>query len=51
MLQFNPYFRPSAKELLKHKIFDDYRRPDLEQPAPFKITLDIDDKDVDGEEE
>ena len=25
MTEFNPYFRPSAKELLKNKIFDDMR--------------------------
>jgi len=25
MLEFNPYFRPTAKELLKHKVFDGIR--------------------------
>lgn len=51
MLQINPYFRPSAKELLSNKIFDKYRRDDLEEPSPFKLTLDIDDKEAIGDEE
>ena len=25
MLQFNPYFRPTARELLKHRVFDSIR--------------------------
>jgi len=35
MLEFNPYFRQSAGDLLKNKVFDCIRRPELEQPAPF----------------
>lgn len=31
MLQFNPYFRPSAKELLKHSYFDDIRSAEFEK--------------------
>lgn len=31
MLQFNPYFRPSAKELLNHRYFDDVRTAEYEQ--------------------
>jgi len=42
MLQFNPHFRPSASELLKNKIFDEYRKDELEQPPPCKIVIDID---------
>lgn len=42
MLQFNPYYRPTAKELLKSKIFDKIRCEDLEKSAPFKILIDID---------
>lgn len=42
MLEFNPNFRSNAGELLKNKIFDNIRKPHLEQPAPYKIQLDID---------
>jgi serine/threonine protein kinase len=35
MLEFNPSFRNSAGELLKNKVFDKIRRPQMEQPAPF----------------
>ena len=31
MLQFNPFFRPTAKELLKHPIFDKIRLPEIEK--------------------
>ena len=51
MLQFNPYFRPSAKELLENKIFDNYRREDLEEASPFKLSLDIDDKEAFSQED
>jgi hypothetical protein len=51
MLQFNPHFRPSAKELLENKIFDKFRREDLEEEAPFKLNLDIDDKEADNVED
>jgi mitogen-activated protein kinase 1/3 len=39
MLTFNPYFRPSAKNLLQSKIFDRIRQPELERPAPFKLVI------------
>ena len=51
MVQFNPHFRPSAKELLENKIFDKFRRVDLEEDAPFKLNLDIDDKEAEGEQD
>jgi len=31
MLEFNPYFRSSARELLKHPVFDDIRIFDNEK--------------------
>ena len=42
MLEFNPYFRPTAKECLQSKVFDAIRVPGLEASAPFKINIDID---------
>ena len=42
MLGFNHYFRPSARELLKHRIFDKIRIPNIEEPSPHKIVIDID---------
>ena len=42
MTEFNPYFRPSAKELLKNKIFDSIRKKKLEEKAPYKIMVDTD---------
>lgn len=42
LLEFNPFYRASAKDCLKSKIFDKIRVPALEEDAPFKITLDID---------
>ena len=42
MLEFNPYFRPTAKDLLKNKIFDEYRMPELEEKCPSRIKIDID---------
>ena len=41
MLEFNPYFRPTAKELLKHRVFDNLRSGQ-EVSAPKKIVIDID---------
>ena len=35
MLEFNPSFRNSAGELLKSKVFDKIRKPQMEEPAPF----------------
>ena len=42
MLEFNPYFRPTAKECLQNKIFDNIRVTGLEISAPFKINIDVD---------
>lgn len=39
MLEFNHQFRSSAKEMLKHKIFDDIRVERLEEGAPYEIHL------------
>ena len=46
MLEFNPYFRNSASEILKHKIFDGCRKkyPDSEVEAEWKIQLVCDEK-------
>ena len=45
MTEFNPYFRPSAKELLKNKIFDSIRMKEIEENASHKIIIDIDNYD------
>jgi len=45
LIQFNPYFRTNAKECLKHNIFDEIRAEELEQDAPFKIYLNVDQPD------
>ena len=42
MLCFNHYFRPTARELLKNKIFDKIRIPSIEEASPHKIVIDID---------
>lgn len=39
MLEYNPYFRPTAKQLLKNKIFDKIRDKNNEMKAPFKIVM------------
>jgi len=49
MLQFNPYFRPNAKELLKHPIFDELRDKDLEKRSQYKILIDMDGDNSSGE--
>ena len=45
MLQFNPYFRPTARELLKNPIFDSIRIPACEKKAEFKLVIEHDLKD------
>ena len=42
MLTFNPNKRLSANQLLKHKLFDKIRVQDLEEGAPHKINLKVD---------
>lgn len=42
MLEFNPNFRGTAAELLKSKVFDKIRKPEMEVSAPFQIKLAID---------
>ena len=42
MLQFNPFFRPTAKELLQHHIFDKIRFSINEADATHGIRIDID---------
>lgn len=42
MLEFNPYFRPSAEIILKNKIFDKIRVPALENLAKSKIFIKCD---------
>ena len=39
MLEFNPYFRQQASEILKANIFDKIRDPKLEMPAPCEVHL------------
>lgn len=45
MLEYNHYYRPTAKQLLKNKFFDDIRVPELQGIAPFKIVINIDKND------
>jgi len=42
MMEFNPHFRPTAKECLQNSLFDAIRVPALETSAPFKINIDVD---------
>jgi serine/threonine protein kinase len=42
MLEFNPYFRQSARELLKSKLFDDIRIVENEKQSVEKIKMIID---------
>ena len=42
MLEFNPYFRLSAAECLRHKMFDYIRNPQLEQGSPIVLNFDFD---------
>ena len=43
MLQFNPHFRPTTKELLGHHAFDDIRT-DTEITSNYRIVIDEGDK-------
>ena len=42
MLQFNPYLRHSAAELLKDPYFDEVRCSEYEDPQPSHTVLEID---------
>lgn len=42
MLEFNPYFRLSARELIKNKLFDEYRIIENEKQSSEKIKLVVD---------
>ena len=42
MLQYNPYFRPSVKQLLKNKLFDEVRMDENQMLSPIKIVINID---------
>lgn len=42
MLQFNPYLRHSARELLKEPYFDDIRIAENERRSPGKLLLETD---------
>ena len=42
----NPFFRSSASEALKWKIFDKIRDKHLESSAPTKLNLDVDRDDA-----
>lgn len=42
MLQYNAYFRPSAKQLLQNKIFDSIRVPVNEKKGPHKFVMNFD---------
>ena len=44
MLEINPYFRPSAKQILKHKVFDGIRQEQDSKmaAAPFRVKIKMD---------
>ena len=42
ILQLNPFYRCSAAEAIKLKLFDEVREPQIEKSAPYKIKLEID---------
>lgn len=42
MLEYNPFFRPSAKECLQNSIFDDIRVTMLERDAAESIITEVD---------
>ena len=41
MLQFNPYFRPTVKELIKHYVFDSIRTK-TDAKLTHKINIELD---------
>lgn len=46
MLEYNPFFRSTASELLTNKFFDDIRIPGLEKASKTKIKLNFDDAQI-----
>ena len=42
MLEYNPFFRPSAKECLQNPIFDEIRVTLLERDATEQIVTEVD---------
>lgn len=42
MLEFNPYFRPSARQLLSSPLFDTFRVPEIEKIPNSKIKMKFD---------
>ena len=50
MLQFNPYFRPSALEILKNDLFEDVRsdtrETSIKDLANYQIFLPVDSDDA-----
>jgi len=46
MLEMNPYFRSSAREVLKSSLFDDIRIHANERQAPNKLKLAVDQDDA-----
>ena len=45
MLEFNPYFRPTTKELLQHHVFDEVRTK-KEIISAVKIVIDVDENEL-----
>tara|TARA_B110000305_G_C19268460_1_gene553158 strand:+ start:641 stop:916 length:276 start_codon:yes stop_codon:yes gene_type:complete len=50
MLQFNPYFRPSAVEILKNDLFEDFRSDirenSIKHLANYQVFLPVDSDDA-----
>ena len=42
MLEINPHFRPSARDLLKNKLFDSIRLKSVEISSKVRIKIKID---------
>ena len=45
MLDLNHFFRPTTKQLLKNKIFNDIRNIDCEHGSDFRVIIDIDENE------
>ena len=50
MLQFNPYFRPSAVEILENKLFDSFRNDvkerSIKEVSNYQVFLPVDSDDA-----